>query len=245
MSQQYLFPSEIIEFTTESHYVSNSRTFRWVYYAIVLGILILLFILPIISVDISTQSRGIIRTKYENLHLQPAINGQVLKSFMAEDMSVKKGDTLVILRTEKLDEQILLQIKILETNRLFIKDLGELLSNNRFVTTSKYKLEINQYLAKTEEIEVGLNMLKKDFELAGILFNARVTAEIEYLHKKNQFEKALSQQKFFIQQTLNVWEAEKTRLEIENKEILSSMRQLAFIGKKMHIQRKNYKGIAI
>jgi HlyD family secretion protein len=66
-------PPEILNFTTQTHY---SRTYSrtWTVYLIVLlTITSAIISLPFISVEVSTQSRGIIRTEFENNQLQSAV----------------------------------------------------------------------------------------------------------------------------------------------------------------------------
>ena len=63
-------------------------------------------ILPLVSVDITTQSRGLVRTPNESSQLQPAVYGQIVHSYLIEGTTVQKGDTLLLLRTDQLDEKI-------------------------------------------------------------------------------------------------------------------------------------------
>jgi HlyD family secretion protein len=67
-----LFPPEILNFTTQAHHTrTHSKT--WIVYLIVLvAITAAITSLPFIKVQVSTQSRGIIRTKFENNQLQSA-----------------------------------------------------------------------------------------------------------------------------------------------------------------------------
>lgn len=225
-----LFPQllpEIIENTSESHFALHSRPFRVIYAGILVAIIAVLGFIPFIWVDVTTQSRGIIRSAEESNIIQTSLYGQVLISFLKEGLKVLNGDTLLILRTDKLNEQIQLKGKQYRDNYLFITDLKLLTDeNNKLIKTPKFRLEWMQYEAKIEELKVKIRLLKKEYELAEHLYHEKVTPEIEYLQKKNQFEFASSQLSFFKQQARNNWQAEQTRLQLENKEIESTIRQL-------------------
>ncbi len=227
MDDQHLFPPEIIENTSESHFALHSKPFRVIYAGILIAIITVLGIIPFIGVDITTQSRGIIRTPEESNIIQTSLYGQVVKSFLKDGLKVISGDTLLILRADKLNEQIQLKEKQYQDNYLFISDLQSLFAeNNQLLKTPRFRLELKQYEAKIEELTVKISLLKKEYELAEHLFHEKVTPEIEYLQKKNQFEFASSQLSFFKQQARNNWQMEQTRLQLENKEIKSTIRQL-------------------
>ena len=100
--KKQLFPSDIIEHTTESHFATHNKSFRWIYIGLLLAMILALGILPLVSVDITTQSRG----PNESSQLQPAIYGQIVHSYLIEGTTVQKGDTLLLLRTDQLDEKI-------------------------------------------------------------------------------------------------------------------------------------------
>jgi len=132
----------------------------------------------------------------------------------------------LVLRTDNLDEKILLKQKQIIDNIQFISDLQNLIKGVNTLTTPKYQIEYQHYLAKSNELTVKLKLLKKEFELAEYLYNEKVTPEMEFLQKKNLYESTISQLSFIEQQSLNIWQAEKTRLELENKEINSLINQL-------------------
>ena len=101
-----IFPPEIINDTTESLFVKRSTKSRIIYLTVVLIVAIVIASLPFIYVEISTQARGIIRTPFENNQLQTVVYGEITDIFIAENTEVKKGDTLLILNAEHIQEQI-------------------------------------------------------------------------------------------------------------------------------------------
>lgn len=63
-------------------------------------ILLIFAILPLVYVDISSQSRGVICSPYENTTIQSALYAEVVSHRMQENKKVQKGDTLIILNSD-------------------------------------------------------------------------------------------------------------------------------------------------
>lgn len=226
MNKKQLFPSEIVEFSAESHFVENNKRFRLIYIGLVLAILLSIILLPLIKVTVSTQGRGVVRTSHENLSLQASIYGQVQYSNIQEGQFVKKGDTLLMLKTDRLDEQISLYQRQLLEYKEFIDDLDALLAGTFTVRSPRFMQEAGQYRAKLEEMGVSFEMIEKEYNLAKHLFNEKVTAELEYFQVKNQYELSQSQLELYRKQTENGWESERTRISREVTQTESSIRQL-------------------
>ncbi len=123
-----IFPPEIINDTTESLFVKRSTKSNIIYLTVVLIIAAAIISLPFIYVEISTQARGIIRTPFENNQLQTAVYGEIIKINIVENMEVKKGDTLLVLNAEHIQEQINRKKEKIKENTSFIEDIYSLLS---------------------------------------------------------------------------------------------------------------------
>jgi len=87
MSKQ-LFPPEIIENSVECYHARINTKSKAIY-GLLLGMILLVFLsLPLVQVDISSQSRGVIRSPYENNTVQSAL---VISYRMLENKSVQNG----------------------------------------------------------------------------------------------------------------------------------------------------------
>jgi HlyD family secretion protein len=183
-------------------------------------------LLPIITVDVSTQSRGVIRTSMENTLIQSSIYGEVAAYGLYENKDVKTGDTLIVFNTGRLDEQILLNLEKRKQNTLFITDINKLLRGESNPESYKYKAEYNRYLSKCNEQKIQIDFLKKDYETTQRLYEKSVVSEFEYLALKNNYEKAQSLLRSLKEEFYANWQSEQTNLEIENQTLISSIRQL-------------------
>ena len=63
-----------------------------IYFVIVLCIITALALLPIIKIDISSQSRGIIKSYKDNVPLTTIVSGKIVWQNLKNNQSVIKGD---------------------------------------------------------------------------------------------------------------------------------------------------------
>lgn len=226
MSQQ-LFPPEIIEHSTETHFFANSKPFRLIYLSLLLIILTALALLPVISVDVTSQNRGVVSTKKENTTIIPSLYGKVKETCLEEGKRVLQADTLLVLKSDRIDAQLEKFNKNLHNNHLFLNDLHCLLeAKPGMLQTPKYKNEWSKYKAGIKEIQIKLELLQKDFQQQKYLYNEKVIAEIDYLESKHNLQSIRSELDLYKQKARNNWQVEITRLKLENDDIRASIKQL-------------------
>ncbi len=84
-----------------------------IYLLVVMVLIGVLACLPVIKVDISSQSRGVIRAKLDNTSLNSVISGKIKQVSLKNNQLVNKGDTLLIITNSfKLN---------LKSNKLLLK----------------------------------------------------------------------------------------------------------------------------
>ncbi|OAB31493.1 hypothetical protein SAMN05444395_101504 [Flavobacterium fryxellicola] len=81
---------------TLENLISKNKTKSFsIYFALILAVLVFLIGLPIIKVDISSQSRGIIRSTTDNVPHSSLVNGKVTFVHLKNNQAIQQGDTLV------------------------------------------------------------------------------------------------------------------------------------------------------
>lgn len=221
-----LFPPEIINNLVELHHIRNKVKTKTIYIVVVIALCAVLASMPFIHVDITTQARGILKSPFENMPLQSVVYAQVTQTNIKENATVKNGDTLLLLNSSKINEQIArIQEKCVE-NLVFVADIHTILQDSGIVKTPKYTQELKYHNSIVEELSKNIAYLKTELQVSENLFNKNITPKQEYLQVKNRYESAL--EKLIAQQTqfrANL-ETEKSRLEIENNELASQIVQL-------------------
>ena len=222
-----IFPPEIINDTTETLFAKHTTRSKVIYMTVVIAIAVVLVSLPFIYVEISTQARGIIRTPFENNQLQAVVYGEIIQINITENTEVKKGDTLLILNSEHIQEQINRKEERINENMSFIEDISLLLAREeKNLSTPKYITELRYFKSAINEQQTNINFLLKEYQVSQSLYYKDVTPKQEYLQRKNNYEAALRQMENTKEQFFNRWEAERTNYEIEIRELESAIKQL-------------------
>lgn len=226
MKDKTLFPPEIIEHSVENYFAKKHYTGKTIYIIIVFVIFSSILLLPIIKVDVTSQSRGIIRAKQENNLLIAGVNGEIKHVYIKNNQFVHKGDTLIIVKTDRIDEQITLNRQKIETNTLFIADLQKLLFGGNNFETGKYLSEYQLYRQKNTELELSLKQMKRAYKRSKQLFDHKAIAASEFEQIKNKYQLAENRLNLMRKQKRNEWQIAMNKLTEQNEEFYSNIRQL-------------------
>lgn len=125
-----IFPKEIIEQTTQYFIAKNTIRSQVIYGIILLFMAASLASLPFIHVSVFTSARGYIKPNKDRLALTSISAGIVKFNSIKNNAAVVSGDTLLVLQSQNLDEQIALNQKKIEINQNEVHDLRTILDNN-------------------------------------------------------------------------------------------------------------------
>lgn len=200
--------------TLENLIVKNKTKSFSIYLTIIISLIIFLVLLPIIKVDISSQSRGIIRSKTDNVPISSIVSGRIIWMALKNNIIVKKGDTLVKISKQGLDADRKTQDTLSVSVSLLLKDVTNLLRNkSSHLSTStaredfyKYQSHKNELESKVEQAEINYNRNKK-------LYDKDIIAKAEF--EKYDYEFRFSKQALqsFVSQQKSTWENQKRDLE--------------------------------
>ena len=91
--------------TLENLISKNKTKSISIYLVLLVALLVFLALLPVIKVDISSQSRGMVRSTTDNVPLTSLVNGKVTFVNLKNNRVVQKGDTLLQITQENLDTE--------------------------------------------------------------------------------------------------------------------------------------------
>ncbi|SHK03710.1 HlyD family secretion protein [Tangfeifania diversioriginum] len=223
-----IFPPEIVDSSVESHFHKFSKFSNVIYIftiLLVIGIGISLFF---IKTDISVQSAGIIRSLSDPVDITSPTVAEVIKTDIAENRLVKKGDTLVWLNSEKLKERIEYLNSIIIQNNDFQNDLKVLLDGKYSPTleTELFKSILAKYQQKLEDLNLEINLSEKSFNRTKLLFEQEVLPANELEKQQFQLEKAIENRKNFIKQNRSEWQQLITEYELSIKKYKNEISEL-------------------
>ena len=222
-----LFPPEIIDFSAESYFNKYNKSTGVIYLGVLLVLLAAIVALPFIKVEVTTQSRGVIKTETENNQLMSMVYGEISGVFISENMKVSRGDTLVIINARKLEEQVAAYQRNIDENLAFKKDIQTILNyRSEKIKTPKYFSQYNEYATQLKEQQLQTELLKHEKEVSDQLYAKKVETEMDHLKVVNDYNISVRREKLIHDQFHKSLQAELSRLEIENKDLASSISQL-------------------
>ena len=227
--QQKIFPKEIIRFSIESHYSRFSRQSK-IIYLLVIGMIISAFTaFPFVNVDITVQSRGIIRSQAEPANLQTPVTGQVQEIRIRENMKVSVGDTLIRLSPEKITEQLEMLSDKISLYSSYINDL-EILSAEKVepLQSALLKSSYAEYNQKLKEYQLRIETSNKDFQRIKLLFEKEVIAAAEFEKKELELNQLIKEKEFYISQKKSGWNQQLFQYKSELQNLNDNQDQLKF-----------------
>lgn len=211
-----IFPKEIIENTVQSYIPKNKTKSKFIYGMILLLLLTGLSLLPFIKVKIYSSSRGIIKPSKERVRITSLNSGKVVFSSIVNNAYVEKGDIILIIKNEVLDDQIALTEYESEKFEVQIQDLSYLINSKNVkqhqIKSAKYQKEYIQYAERKNEFNTRLKKLRIDYERNELLLQRGVIARAEFENIKLEYDLALNSLYQYKKQQLSNWQATLSEL---------------------------------
>ncbi|WP_348811998.1 HlyD family secretion protein [Flavobacterium maritimum] len=220
--------------TLENLIAKNKTKSISIYLVLILAILLFLILLPIIKVDISSQSRGLIRSTTDNVPINCLVNGKVRFVNLKNNCIVQKGDTLVQLSQENLDTEKATNQELSIDLQNRILDLSFVVSGkSNTLKTPEIQQEWNSYTSKKNELQSKIAQAKTGYDRNKQLYDKGVIARAEF--EKYSFEYTYSQQALsgFDKNQRCAWQNKKRELEDQLKTLNGTL-------EKINVETKNY-----
>lgn len=218
-----------LTYTLPSFYHRHRKKTSIIYLSVLLFLVVVGVALPLLRVDVSSQSRGVVRSLQENVPLSATISGRVLvNNLERNNQAIYKGDTLLIVETPVLEIQQNLKANLRSDYYAQMQDLNTLISGNTssVLRTAVYQKQLGQYLQRVAELKVAVEQAKRNFSRTEDLYNQGVTPQIEYDQSLFELESANEALNSYRRQQANTWQAEKRQLEVETMNLSSEIQQI-------------------
>lgn len=177
--------------TIENLIAKNKTKSISLYVILVLAVIVLLFSLPIIKVDVSSQSRGIVRSSTDKVPLQVLVNGKVTELKLKNNCLVQKGDTLLKIAQDNLQTEKSTTIIASNDNQSLINDLQKVSTGNASgLKTQVIVQEWYSYQTRKSELEEKLHYAQTEYSRQKQLYEKGVIATAEFDKYKHQLTTA-------------------------------------------------------
>jgi len=227
MSDNEIFPKEILNSTVENHIIKHNKKTSLLFVITFLALLIAAVSLPFIVIDIYTTSRGNIIPQEKKLTLYSPISGKISFFNVDENQKIKKGDTLLIIEHNILKERENLNIVQSSENLRYLNDLKNLIDRNyNQIQSDQYKRELLKHQQELYNLDVIIKNTQSDFNRKEYLFQKEVISKSEFEKAQLDLDKIKNDRINLIKQTELSWQKEYTQLSQNNKSIHSNQKQL-------------------
>ena len=187
-SKPRLFPKEILAFSAEDHFHSVFPKGSWMYRSILLFLLLALGSLPMIRVDVTCSSRGILQVRGGTNPVLSAVGSQVVFSRLEENRRMEKGDTLMVLNHDELLAELADLKARKKTLQQYTGDLNHLIRQSGEITTERYRQERITFKHFESRMYTELNYQQEEFEVHRDLFLEGVIPRLEYEEIRSRYE---------------------------------------------------------
>jgi HlyD family secretion protein len=220
--------------TLENLISKNKTKSISIYLVLILAILIFLIALPLIKVDISSQSRGMIRSTTDNVSLSTVVNGKVTFVKLKNNQVVNHGDTLIRLTQENLDTEKATNQDLAIDLQDRIRDLSLVVSGkNSSLRTPAVQQEWFSYINKKDELQSKITQAKIGYDRNKGLYEKGVISRAEF--EKYSFDYTYAQQALsgLEKNQRSLWQNNKRELEEQLKSMNGTLQ-------KINVAAKNY-----
>ena len=220
--------------TIENLIAKNKTKSISIYLVIVLALVVFLVLLPVIKVDISSQSRGIIRSKTDIVPLTSIVSGKITFIKLKNNDQITKGDTLVKISKDGLETDKKTNNTLSNTVSEYLIDLTNILNGKTSsLKTSTAQEDFYKFQSRKTELQSKVSQAQINYNRNKILFEKDVIAKMEF--EKHQYELRFASQALnsFISQQKATWETQKRDLEERIKNLKGTFA-------KIKVEENNY-----
>lgn len=198
-----------------------------IYLVVILAVLLSILLLPIIKIDISSQSRGMIRSTSDPVSLISLVNGKVIRTSLYNNQKVAMGDTLLIIETERLQTEKTLNVTLTEDAMAILEDITLLINRkNKGFQTQTIQQDFFRYQTRRTELKSKIKQATITYNRYQPLYEKGVIARQEY--EKYLFELQEAQQTLhsFDKQQFSDWENQRRELEEKIKNLKGAVQKI-------------------
>ena len=224
--------------TLENLIAKNKTKSLSIYLVIVMAVLVFIALLPVIKIDISSQSRGIIRSKTDNVPVTAIVSGRIRWLALKNNAVVNKGDTLIKIVKDGLTTEKTTQSELSSTLIALHQDVTAVLGGKTSnLKTAAAREDFYKFQSQKDELQSKVSQAQINYNRSKTLFDKGIIATAEYEKQLYELRFANQALQSFVSQQKASWETQKRELEERLKNIQGSI-------SKIKIEENNYVVVA-
>ncbi|RPH33644.1 MAG: HlyD family efflux transporter periplasmic adaptor subunit [Bacteroidales bacterium] len=230
-SENKIYPSFVIQSSIESYLHDISTKSKSILWIIIVAIVAAIAILPIIYVDVTVQTSGLIQASIEKQPIISSLSGKIIYTNLRNDSKVLAGDTLLVLDTLPIESSIRsLEYKMKE-DLLFIEDLDTLLkldlgkhnSCKGCVATPKYRVELDNFSRQLITSKRRIERFRVEHDRNTLLYKQKVISKVDYESSQFNLNNEQLQYNQLLSQQIADWQSRLTGLKEEMQKVEANL----------------------
>ncbi len=235
-----LFPFPLVEGNVEALHARHHRTGTTIYLTVVIGLLIAAACLPLVEVEVNSQSRGILRPTMKLTPVSPPVSGTVTLARLRENGAVCAGDTLLVVSAAGLStEADHLWAQLREREELLGDLKGLLTAAHRMsaggqpfdaglpvLRTAVYQRDYREYRRRTDEGVLKLTHARRHLARQEQLMETGSVARMDLEQAAYEVTLLEGQQQQLTEQQYHLWTQEGQRIRRERADLQQRLAQV-------------------
>jgi multidrug resistance efflux pump len=204
-----------------------------IYWAIIIMITVVIMLLPMISVEVSVKSPGIIRPESERTIIRSRMPGIIEKLHRYEGQFVEKDSVILTLKDINTQPKLQNLDYELEQKNKFIHDLELLTSIGKTdrreiltLSTPLYQRLLGRYMSQTKDQAASINKVSNELRSDSLLFADKVISGNEYFNKNIESQKLAAAFEAFRDEQLSIWQQQLSQLKLEISLLRAQRKQI-------------------
>ena len=225
VSRPQFFPAALAAHSVESLYAMHGREHSWIYWLSLCGISAAIGALPLVSVDLTVRSGGVVRPASERVELKAAVSGRIARVLVRDNDRVEAGQVLLELTARDAEERLAHNRDLQREKADVVADLVELTS--KLVRTDQASSSISdlqsvhvslttrlltrghaQFLAQLEASRLALGRARRLRERTAALSARGIVTDQERDEAIYAYDRAAADLQLLVQQILAGWQSE-------------------------------------
>ncbi|MCU4176333.1 HlyD family secretion protein [Carboxylicivirga sp. N1Y90] len=184
--------------------------------------------LAIIKVDVTVQSRGLVKTFNKISPIAVPITAKVLQVRISENLYVNAKDTLLVFDQSGLESELSIKQEQLDLYTTYIRDIEELVrpGADKQIRSKLYQKEYIDFKANSNKLQRKINKLRVDFDRTKLLFEQGVVAEVILQEDSFNLKESEDELKAFDSQLKAEWEMQKRNYTVSSQDVLTRLKIL-------------------
>jgi membrane fusion protein, peptide pheromone/bacteriocin exporter len=195
----------------------NKTKSKSLYLVLLLVFFVVMALLPVIKIEVSSQSRGIVRSKTDNVPVTTLVSGRITWLALKNNGVVNKGDTIIKIAKDNLTTQKQTQDTLQASISDLLSDVTNLTKGNSTLKTTTAREDFYNFQAKKNELQSKVAQAQANYNRNKTLYDKEVIAKAEF--EKHVYELQFTKQALqsFVNQQKATWENQKRELENQLK----------------------------